>query len=843
MASLKIFQIVTVYQLPNLQVGKMEPEGTRGNIVISDSSRRALSTQEETQALFVLEGIMTSLGKMQQYPITNEIVVEKVKSTFDHISKWLRTYRELECVSVQGNIQINKAVLSLASQEKDFIQSLIFFLSERNVRTLNIEKGVNLQELNKFLEFFNKPAKEFVTNKNIARTLKRIGLRHIIISSEMILEDVVIKTKMSDELTRKLNKLNVDDLLEKANIISQLEIGALNKVSNLATMVTNLRYTKNSEISDKILARLSQTLHDEDPKSRVASAMQFAQIAEKSVDYTMYDLHNEISDKMSSQVLVEDDPQVFGALAKGLEKTAQVHIAKGDYDKAMNIIQSIDAKSESDGQSGIKLARQSRMTINNIAKPNTIKKMITELQSKNRKTMDVAKTMLSRMGKNAVPELIDMIYSAEGIKEIATGIDILKEIGKEALSELYMELREEMAGNFRIAFISVIGEVGDVKSLKRLMPFLTDPDDNVVEETYRAFLHIGGPGAVQKIVDNLRDLNFENEFVNKLIMDINTTKNPEMAPYLVELLDGKGPFSKYDTPEIRIEAANALGKIGGNDAAIGLSNILLKKKGFLGIGKRDANLEVAVCNALRRIGDPGTNKGLKKATKSKHKKVKVAAELALKAILNKEESGRSKAIEAEKDKQVEQPETVVNHSDAQEYILVEDDVDEIEMAFEDTEMAFPDGAPSEDKTDISEMGTEMEFPKESDIEKEIPPTEFSKTVEDDELINDATTFGTDKGDIGSRDDTTIISEESPEPTEVRLVLTVGPIIVDGVRVEINGVDQDGKSTADQQGVTFKLLPGEYEAIIQDQGMKVGHPFSFSNDDTEIKIDLQDIFNF
>ncbi len=165
------------------------------------------------------------------------------------------------------------------------------------------------------------------------------------------------------------------------------------------------------------------------------------------------------------------------------------------------------------------------------------------------------------------------------------------------------------------------------------------------------------------------------------------------------------------------------------------------------------------------------------------------------------------------------------------------------MAFEDTEMAFPDGAPSEDKTDISEMGTEMEFPKESDIEKEIPPTEFSKTVEDDELINDATTFGTDKGDIGSRDDTTIISEESPEPTEVRLVLTVGPIIVDGVRVEINGVDQDGKSTADQQGVTFKLLPGEYEAIIQDQGMKVGHPFSFSNDDTEIKIDLQDIFNF
>ncbi len=265
MASLKIFQIVTVYQLPNLQVGKMEPEGTRGNIVISDSSRRALSTQEETQALFVLEGIMTSLGKMQQYPITNEIVVEKVKSTFDHISKWLRTYRELECVSVQGNIQINKAVLSLASQEKDFIQSLIFFLSERNVRTLNIEKGVNLQELNKFLEFFNKPAKEFVTNKNIARTLKRIGLRHIIISSEMILEDVVIKTKMSDELTRKLNKLNVDDLLEKANIISQLEIGALNKVSNLATMVTNLRYTKNSEISDKILARLSQTLHVEDP--------------------------------------------------------------------------------------------------------------------------------------------------------------------------------------------------------------------------------------------------------------------------------------------------------------------------------------------------------------------------------------------------------------------------------------------------------------------------------------------------------------------------------------------------------------------------------------------------
>lgn len=779
----------------------MEPEGTRGSVIISDTSRRSLSTQEEALVLFVIEGIMTSLSKMHQYPITNEIVVEKVASTYYYISKWLRSFREFQCVSVQGNLQVNKAILSMSSQEKDFVQTFLFYLTERNIRTFSIQKGLKLKELKGFLEFFNKPAKEFVSNKNISRTLKRNGLKKIILSPELVLSDVIIKTKIGSELTRRLSKLNVDELVEKANVISQLDMQALNKVSNLATMVTNLRHMNNTEVSDNILKRLSITLHDENPRNRVASAMQFAQIAEKSVDYTMYDLHSEVGEKMSRQIAVEDDPQVFGALAKGLEKAAQVHIAKGEYDKAMKIIGSIERVDKTENKIPSKIVRHSELTIKNIANPQSIKKIILSLQSSDRKTQQAAAKVLREMGKNTTPYLIDMIYESEDEKIISLGVKLLKDIGQPVLQELYTELRENMASNFRIAFISIIGEVGGVRSLKHLMPFLVDQNDDVVEETYHAFLNIGGPGAEQKIIDNLRDLNFESDFFLRLVHDFGKFKNHGLIQPLVELINDKGAFAKYANAQTKEGVVDALGRVGGKEVVDGLSAYLLKKKGFLGLGKGDEKLEMAICKALRRIGDPAAKNGLNKALKSKNKEVKTAAELALNAFCEDDKKKDVAAVGMEG-----KAPDVVGHAINEQATFMHDQPD-----IQTTEMEFP----NLDGSDNYKLATE-----------EAP-----------------TTFGSKKGDMETKTKETLVSDESIVASEIKILLTVGQLIIDNVLVKINGLDQAEKTTANQEGVVFQLAPGEYEAIIHDQGMKIGKQFIVTGSETEVRLDLQDIFNF
>ena len=70
---------------------------------------------------------------------------------------------------------------------------------------------------------------------------------------------------MSDDLSNRLNKINAKELLEKANIISQLDMETLYKVGDLASMVTNLRYTNNKDMSRKIVDRISKAFKSEDP--------------------------------------------------------------------------------------------------------------------------------------------------------------------------------------------------------------------------------------------------------------------------------------------------------------------------------------------------------------------------------------------------------------------------------------------------------------------------------------------------------------------------------------------------------------------------------------------------
>jgi hypothetical protein len=89
------------------------------------------------------------------------------------------------------------------------------------------------------------------------------------------------------------------------------------------------------------------------------------------------------------------------------------------------------------------------------------------------------------------------------------------------------------------------------------------------------------------------------------------------------------------------------------------------------------------------------------------------------------------------------------------------------------------------------------------------------------------------------------SSAAPEPelSKVRIVLTVGNTIVDNVRVRIRGIYDQGRVTANQRGAEFALAPGEYQVVVQDQGFALTRVVQVSATTTEIRVDLQSIFNF
>ncbi|HPQ67523.1 MAG TPA: hypothetical protein PKW95_00250 [bacterium] len=781
---------------------------SRGSVILDGSKRRSISAQEEKEVLKIVHGLMSCLGKLQQYPSINQVIMDAINDTRDALDKWLRSHNTMEIVDVQGNMQVNQAILSLASQQQDYMQAFLFYLTERNVRTFEFNKGLHKQEFQTFLEFFAKPAKEIVEKRNLSRTLKRMGIRHVTLSSELVMEGVIVKSKISDELQRKLSKLNINELLEKANIISQMDLNTLYKVGNLASMVTNLRYSKQEDMSNKILDRLARTLHEGDEEHRLASAKTFTQISAKAVDYTLYGLHNEVGDMMATQAAHEEDPQVFATLAQGLEKTAQVHIANGDYDQAMKVIGSL-TREEVTGTLPPPTFRQvADKALRNIATPANIRKLIADLESKNEQRRAKASSLLSKVGEKAVPHLVDLIYTTEDESVLQEAVKILTHIGPPALAELYAELNEEMDDRFRMLLIRVIGSAGDVRSVVKLMPFMTHANTQVVGETVRALLRIGGPAAETKMLETLTVTTFDSTFIKERIKDFGAYRTKVMVPPLLELLNGKGLFAAHVDDEAQVLAVRALSQIGGPEVVTGLVEYLTAKKGFLGLGKGNEEVEAAACNALGHLGDSAAEKALSKCLKSKFKKVQSAASVALKRL---------------QEGQVAQAPTVATGEPAEAAPTVfapaaaPDAPTQAAFADEPTRMELGDDQPTQFEID------EATVPP-SEPEATVAPHESFTTPSVDDLV-----------------EMTVMGEADNVPVSV--VLTVGPIIVDNIHVSLPGVDDEGKLTADQQGARFMLEPGKYEVLIRDQGMEVTKVIQVEPGMSEVRLDLQDIFNF
>lgn len=117
-----------------------------------------------------------------------------------------------------------------------------------------------------------------------------------------------------------------------------------------------------------------------------------------------------------------------------------------------------------------------------------------------------------------------------------------------------------------------------------------------------------------------------------------------------------------------------------------------------------------------------------------------------------------------------------------------------------------------------------------------------ETVKPAPIELDATDIFADPGRSSGEDIASFLTDVRTEDERdgFRIILTVGSHVIDGVKVCIGGVDEQGKRTADQQGAVFKLSPGEYNVMIRDQGMEVTRKIRVTPGVKETRIDLQSI---
>jgi HEAT repeat protein len=230
--------------------------------------------------------------------------------------------------------------------------------------------------------------------------------------------------------------------------------------------------------------------------------------------------------------------------------------------------------------------------------------------------------VLAFLGDKVVRRLMLLLAeegSSAGRKILA---QVLIRIGAPAVPILHEHLFDERWYVIRNA-VTILGQIRNQDSLQHLKPLLEHKDLRVRRETIRALTKIGGPRAVNILLQAAES--DDQELRRQALLSLGAIRAASAIPTLLKLLE-QGDWSRR-TIDMKKDAIRALGEIRSSEALTALTKILERRR-LLRRALHD-ELRVASAAALGEIGDENARAVLERASSDRSAPVARAAVQAL----------------------------------------------------------------------------------------------------------------------------------------------------------------------------------------------------------------------
>lgn len=226
------------------------------------------------------------------------------------------------------------------------------------------------------------------------------------------------------------------------------------------------------------------------------------------------------------------------------------------------------------------------------------------------------------MGKEAMPMIMDVFREAEDKVFRRRLIDLISNIGKDAIPFLNEACADE-SWFVRRDIAAVLANIGDPLGISPLQRLVKDKEYTVKEAALEAIAKIGGDVAEGVLVEALGDPN--KKLRDAAIKFLGHTTSEKGVAALSEIA-----LSATDE-ELQKEICATLGQMGSEVAVEPLTK-LLEETVFLGRHKHPDTVRMNAVYALAKIGGSAAKGALERATSDKSRAVQVAAQSALKRI-------------------------------------------------------------------------------------------------------------------------------------------------------------------------------------------------------------------
>ncbi len=296
-------------------------------------------------------------------------------------------------------------------------------------------------------------------------------------------------------------------------------------------------------------------------------------------------------------VTLDSREQQFATTMALLEDALDLLIERGDFETAAFAAATLRDASES-----AELTEQQRLRLRQamglLGKPGDVKLLsqVLRVYPPHSPEHDAALTLVGILGAAAIRPMLEQLAEEPDMTARKQIIDLLSDLAADYVDELGKHVSDD-----RWYFVrNVVGLLGATKS-SGAIPYLErtirHPDARVRREVIRAASTIPDPRSVEILAAGLSDDDGQN--VQLAARYLATTGERRSIRWLEQVALGEGTGNR-DTPA-RIEAIEALGKLGAAEAVPALESIAGKRSVFG--GGRHRELRAAAQSALERINE------------------------------------------------------------------------------------------------------------------------------------------------------------------------------------------------------------------------------------------------
>lgn len=331
----------------------------------------------------------------------------------------------------------------------------------------------------------------------------------------------------------------------------------------------------------------------------------------------------------------ETDLEKFTQILRELEAMAQPLYKAKDFEQLWRITATISSHATEEvrpGPGGEPFRPLALRTVRALCKGAFLSYLLQWYAGASEQYLDVLRRVFSQVGLPAVEEAMNILATKEAMTAFRPLLGLVCEFGPGARGIIEAQLGKPEPVRLRKA-LYLLGDLGMRESVESIKPFIVHRDSKVKREAIRSLSRIKAIESSRALTTALQRVS-DPDTRSMIVLSLGESRDPAAVPALVKLLK-KQPL-REDTVALLEATVDALGRIGSKEALPHVIGVLNQRSLF----NRELcmRLRVKAAQALGRLGGESAIQALARYTRGGDDSLKRTATAVMEALL--ENDGR-----------------------------------------------------------------------------------------------------------------------------------------------------------------------------------------------------------